>query len=78
VATTAAGHALYLDGEWVETGEWLEVRSPYNGEVVGRVAKAGAAEARRAVDAASRVLAEHASWIRSPPGSSSAVTKRRG
>jgi acyl-CoA reductase-like NAD-dependent aldehyde dehydrogenase len=57
VATTAAGHALYLDGEWVETGEWLEVRSPYNGEVVGRVAKAGPAEARRAVDAASRVLA---------------------
>jgi acyl-CoA reductase-like NAD-dependent aldehyde dehydrogenase len=58
VATTAAGHTLYVDGEWVETGEWLEVGSPYTGEVVGRVAKAGADEARRAVEAASRALAE--------------------
>jgi acyl-CoA reductase-like NAD-dependent aldehyde dehydrogenase len=40
----------------VETGEWLEVRSPYSGEVVGRVAKAGAAEARRALDAAEAAM----------------------
>jgi acyl-CoA reductase-like NAD-dependent aldehyde dehydrogenase len=36
--------------------EWLEVRSPYSGEVVGRVAKGGTAEARQAVDAAARAL----------------------
>src|ERR671937_855233 len=58
MATTATERRLLIGGEWVETGEWLEVRSPYSGEPVGRVAKAGAAEARRAVDAAERALAE--------------------
>ena len=27
---------------WVETGEWIEVRSPYSGDLVGRVPKGGA------------------------------------
>ncbi|HEY7730361.1 MAG TPA: aldehyde dehydrogenase family protein [Gaiellaceae bacterium] len=58
MATTATERALLLDGEWVETGDWLEVRSPYSGEVVARVAKAGAVEARRAVDAAERAMRE--------------------
>jgi acyl-CoA reductase-like NAD-dependent aldehyde dehydrogenase len=34
------------------------VRSPYSGDVVGRVAKAGTAEARRAVDAAEAAMRE--------------------
>jgi acyl-CoA reductase-like NAD-dependent aldehyde dehydrogenase len=42
----------------VEAGEWVEVRSPYSGDVVGRVAKSGADDARRAVDAAERALAD--------------------
>jgi len=58
VAATATEHKLFLDGEWIETGDWIEVRSPYSGEVVARVARAGAAEARRAVDAAERAMAE--------------------
>jgi acyl-CoA reductase-like NAD-dependent aldehyde dehydrogenase len=58
VATTASERKLFLDGEWIETGEWLEVRSPYSGEVVARVAKAGADEARRAIDAAERAMLE--------------------
>src|SRR5438445_631415 len=37
--------------------EWLEVRSPYSGEVVGRAPKSGAEETRAAVDAAARALA---------------------
>jgi len=49
---------LLIDGEWVETGEWIEVRSPYSGDVVARVAKGGAAETRRALDAAARALAD--------------------
>jgi acyl-CoA reductase-like NAD-dependent aldehyde dehydrogenase len=49
-------HPLLVDGERVETGEWIEVRSPFSGELVGRVAKGGAAETRRALDAAARVL----------------------
>jgi acyl-CoA reductase-like NAD-dependent aldehyde dehydrogenase len=45
-------------GEWTETGEWIDVQSPYSGETVGRVAKCGAGEARRSLDAAAKVLAE--------------------
>ena len=58
MATTVSDHALLIGGEHVETGEWSEVRSPYSGESVGRVARGGAAEARRAVDAAGAALAE--------------------
>jgi acyl-CoA reductase-like NAD-dependent aldehyde dehydrogenase len=58
VAAVAQERKLLLDGDWVETGAWKEVRSPFSGEVVGRVAEGGAAEARRAVDAAARAMAE--------------------
>jgi acyl-CoA reductase-like NAD-dependent aldehyde dehydrogenase len=58
VATTATERKLFVAGEWIETGDWIEVRSPYSGDAVARVAKAGAAEARRAIDAAERALAE--------------------
>ena len=58
MAATATERKLLLDGEWIETGEWLEVRSPFDGSVVGRVAQAGAAEASRAVDAAERAMRE--------------------
>jgi acyl-CoA reductase-like NAD-dependent aldehyde dehydrogenase len=56
VAVTATERKLLIGGEWVETGEWQEVRSPYSGEVVARVAKAGAGEARRAIDAAEAAM----------------------
>ena len=58
MAATATDHGLFIDGERIETGEWTDVRSPFSGDLVGRVAKGGAAEARRALDAAGRVLAE--------------------
>jgi acyl-CoA reductase-like NAD-dependent aldehyde dehydrogenase len=58
VAATATERGLFVAGEWVETGDWLDVRSPYSGELVGRVAKGSAAEAQRAVDAAARALEE--------------------
>jgi acyl-CoA reductase-like NAD-dependent aldehyde dehydrogenase len=58
VAATATERKLFVGGEWIETGDWIDVRSPYSGEIVGRVAKAGAADARRAVDAAERALAD--------------------
>src|SRR6187200_501010 len=58
MATTAIEKRLLIAGEWVETGDWVEVRSPYSGDVVGRVAKAGTAEARRAVDAAEAAMLE--------------------
>jgi acyl-CoA reductase-like NAD-dependent aldehyde dehydrogenase len=58
MATTATEKPLLIAGEWVETGEWQEVRSPYSGEVLGRVAKACAEETRRAVDAAAAAMEE--------------------
>src|SRR6266480_5793088 len=58
MAATATERKLLIGGEWVETGDWLDVRSPYSREVVGRVARGGADETRRAIDAAERALAE--------------------
>jgi acyl-CoA reductase-like NAD-dependent aldehyde dehydrogenase len=56
VATTVAERKLLVGGEWVETGDWLEVTSPYSGNLVGRVAKAGARETTRAIDAAEQAM----------------------
>src|SRR5437660_2013339 len=58
MATTVVERKLLIGGEWIETGDWLEIRSPYSGEIVGRVAKAGEAETRRAIDAAERAMQE--------------------
>src|SRR5687768_12492860 len=58
MAATASDQKLLIGGEWVETGEWADVRSPYSGELVGRVARAGAAEAREAIDAAEAAMRE--------------------
>jgi acyl-CoA reductase-like NAD-dependent aldehyde dehydrogenase len=38
----AVDHKLLAAGEWTETGAWDEVRSPYDGTVVGRVAQGDA------------------------------------
>jgi succinate-semialdehyde dehydrogenase/glutarate-semialdehyde dehydrogenase len=48
----------YLDGEWVgaDGGATIEVRNPANGDVLGTVPKMGAAETRRAIEAAARAM----------------------
>src|SRR5437667_11039235 len=56
MAVTATERKLFVAGEWIETGAWLEVRSPYSGEVISRVARAGAGETTRAIDAAERAM----------------------
>src|SRR5881398_1165787 len=56
MATTVVERKLLIGGEWVETGDSSDVRSPYSGEVVGRVAKAGAEETTRAIDAAEAAM----------------------
>jgi len=48
----AVDHKLLAAGEWIETGEWGEVKSPYDGTVVGRVAEGDSALVDRAVKAA--------------------------
>lgn len=54
----ATDHKLLAAGEWQETGEWDEVKSPYDGSVVGRVAQADEALAERAIEAAHRAFEE--------------------
>jgi acyl-CoA reductase-like NAD-dependent aldehyde dehydrogenase len=49
---------LLIGGEWIDTGDWIDVRSPYSDDVVGRIAKAGADQARQAVDAAAKAMQE--------------------
>jgi len=56
VATTASDRKLLVDGAWIATGAWVEIVSPYDGSTVARVAKAGGAEARAAVEAAERAM----------------------
>jgi acyl-CoA reductase-like NAD-dependent aldehyde dehydrogenase len=58
VARSQDQQALRIGGDRVDTGAWTDVTSPYSGEVVGRVARGGEAEARRAVDAAESALHE--------------------
>jgi acyl-CoA reductase-like NAD-dependent aldehyde dehydrogenase len=58
MASTAVEKQLLVGGEWVETGSWVEVSSPYDGSPVARVARAGADEARRAIDAAEAAMHE--------------------
>jgi acyl-CoA reductase-like NAD-dependent aldehyde dehydrogenase len=48
----AVDHKLLAAGEWLETGEWGEVKSPYDGTVVGRVAEGDRALVDRAAKAA--------------------------
>ncbi|HVY95894.1 MAG TPA: aldehyde dehydrogenase family protein [Solirubrobacterales bacterium] len=48
----ATDHELLAAGEWIETGEWDEVKSPYDGSPVGRVAQGDEALVDRAVRAA--------------------------
>ncbi len=56
MAVTTAERRLFVAGEWIQTGEWREVRSPYSGDVVGRVATGGAEQTRKAIDAAETAL----------------------
>ena len=48
----ATDHKLLVAGEWIETGEWSEVQSPYDGTLIGRVPTGDAALVEKAVDAA--------------------------
>ncbi|HAQ24474.1 MAG TPA: succinate-semialdehyde dehydrogenase (NADP(+)), partial [Pseudomonas sp.] len=48
----------YVDGAWLDAdgGQTLEVNNPASGEILGTVPKMGAAETRRAIEAAERAL----------------------
>jgi succinate-semialdehyde dehydrogenase/glutarate-semialdehyde dehydrogenase len=50
--------SAFLDGQWVgaDSGATVEVRNPATGDVLGTVPKMGAAETRRAIEAAARAM----------------------
>src|SRR5512139_249652 len=54
----ATDHKLYVAGEWMETGEWSEVKSPYDGTLIGRVPRGDRALVNKATDAAARAFAK--------------------
>ena len=56
MAMTETVQKLLVGGEWYETGTTLDVTSPYDGSVVGRVAFGGGEDARRAIDAAEAAM----------------------
>ncbi|WP_276565210.1 NAD-dependent succinate-semialdehyde dehydrogenase [Halalkalibacter krulwichiae] len=52
---------MFIDGQWVSLDEKIDVTNPSTKEVVGQVPKAGAIEAKQAVDAAHKAFP---SWSR--------------
>ena len=48
----ATDHKLYVAGEWMQTGEWSEVKAPYDETLIGRVPKGDAALVEKATSAA--------------------------
>ena len=58
VANKAEDHKLLVAGERVETGEWSDVESPYDGTPVGRVPKGDAALVDKAAKAARKAFEE--------------------
>lgn len=54
--TTIKHWGLFLAGRWLGDGEAIEIRSPFNGEVVGTTVRATARQAEEAVVAAQRAF----------------------
>ncbi len=65
----------YIDGQWcdADNGATLEVNNPATGEILGTVPRMGAAETRRAIDAAKSAGAD---WRRKPAKERSALLRR--
>lgn len=60
----ARDHGLYIGGRWVDAddGEWHEAVDPGTGEVLGRFALGGLADADAAVNAAAMAFTPGAPW----------------
>ncbi|KQY57232.1 MULTISPECIES: aldehyde dehydrogenase family protein [unclassified Nocardioides] len=63
---------LHINGEWVDTADKYEIRSPATGELVATVAKGGVAEVDAAVAAAKAAHAE-GTWRNTPPAERAAL-----
>ncbi|MEU2004096.1 aldehyde dehydrogenase family protein [Rhodococcus sp. NPDC019627] len=65
-------YSLYINGEWVDTGENYEIHSPATEELVATVAKGGVAQVDQAV-AAAKAAHEEGTWRRTPPAQRAAL-----
>ena len=65
----------YIDGTWVDAdgGETIDVTNPANGETIGTVPKMGAAETRRAIEAASKA---YPAWRRKTAKERGAILRK--
>lgn len=65
----------FINGEWVDAdnGETLAVTNPANGEVIAEVAKCGAAETRRAIEAAKAAMVD---WRQRPAKERAALLRK--
>jgi len=59
-------YAMFIDGDWVDTDDRFEIRSPATEELVATVAKGGVEHTDRAV-AAAQAAHEDGRWRRTPP-----------
>jgi succinate-semialdehyde dehydrogenase/glutarate-semialdehyde dehydrogenase len=66
--------ACYIDGTWLAAlgGEEINVDDPATGEIIGRVPRMGAAQARQSIDAAARAFPAWRNCERTPVPCSSA------
>lgn len=55
----------FIDGQWCDDGQWADSRDPANGELIGRFADGGEAQAQEAVNAAVRAFA-NPQWSQNP------------
>jgi acyl-CoA reductase-like NAD-dependent aldehyde dehydrogenase len=69
-------YRLYIDGAFVDSadGRTFESTDPWNGEVIARVARAGAEDARRAITAARKAF-DQGPWTRMTPAERAALIK---
>ena len=65
-------YPLHINGEWVDTADQYEVRSPATGELVATVAKGGVAEVDAAV-AAAKAAHKLGVWRNTPPAERAAL-----
>src|SRR5882724_4628738 len=67
--------ACYVDGQWVHatSGQTLKVDNPATGEIIGTVPKLGAAETRRAIEAANSAFP---AWSKKTAKERAAVLRR--
>lgn len=49
---------IYINGQWIQTEEHIDVYNPADGKVIGTVPKGGKKEAKQAVDAAAAAFAD--------------------